>query len=337
MEKTLLIIGDPKGTASLSALKKYAPENITVWENDSRHVYTISQICDKINIILDDNSLSNLTECNMKFDCIIGNPPYDNQMYREFLGAIPDIIDENGKFDLLFPVYTFTRKKCIDILKTKVKIDRIDMTAGHHFKNSINGAWVIRITGTIGKTDKFDIVMPNGDVVRDRTLDDINPSSAKFIEASVKKEIDPLTAEDFTIVKKVMTSTIQLHKHKENIIPHNNIVYLHPSLHQMSGKKGSRFPGAFSLRGFTSQNDNTKNGFYCVTDSVEQSETMYNILCTSKLFVYLYWIIASDSMYTDNFIKMLPDVSNMAYKNEAELYEQFNLTDKEIQRIESIF
>jgi len=46
----LLIIGDPKGTHSMSALAKYAPEDIWVWENDSRHIYTIMMICGKINV-----------------------------------------------------------------------------------------------------------------------------------------------------------------------------------------------------------------------------------------------------------------------------------------------
>ena len=30
-----LIIGDPAGTHSLTALRKYEPEDIWVWENDS--------------------------------------------------------------------------------------------------------------------------------------------------------------------------------------------------------------------------------------------------------------------------------------------------------------
>jgi hypothetical protein len=76
----LLIIGDPKGTASLSALKKYAPENITVWENDSRHIYTINQICDRINVT------ANLDKVDgMHFDLVIGNPPYLKNIHLEFL------------------------------------------------------------------------------------------------------------------------------------------------------------------------------------------------------------------------------------------------------------
>jgi len=272
----------------------------------------------------------------MKFDLLIGNPPYDNGMYRDFLSIIPQMIDPDGKFDLLFPVYTFTRKKCIDILKRTVKIENIDMTAGHYFKDAITGAWVVRITGRRGVTDKFRIVFPDGGVLENRTVDDINPSSAKFIEHIVKYDLSPLTTQDYTIAQKVLTSTNQLSKHKKNDIIGNH-VYLHPSIHQMSKKKESKFPGAFSLRGFyNTKNDKTKDGYYQVTDTPEQAEQMYNILCQSKLFVYLYWIVASDSPYTDSFIKSLPDVSGMSYESDYDLYKQFGLTADEVERIESV-
>lgn len=70
----ILIIGDPTGVHSKIALRKYKAENITVWENDSRHIYTIKQICDRINVITDLDSLN-----KMHFDVVIGNPPYSDR------------------------------------------------------------------------------------------------------------------------------------------------------------------------------------------------------------------------------------------------------------------
>lgn len=78
----LLIIGDPKGTHSMIALKKYAPENMWVWENDSRHIYTIKQVDARINVIED---WQQITDTNMNFDVTIGNPPYIGQLHLEFL------------------------------------------------------------------------------------------------------------------------------------------------------------------------------------------------------------------------------------------------------------
>ena len=40
--KSLLIICDPSGAHSLSAIKKgFKPENIWVWENDPAHFYAL--------------------------------------------------------------------------------------------------------------------------------------------------------------------------------------------------------------------------------------------------------------------------------------------------------
>jgi hypothetical protein len=75
----LLIIGDPKGTHSMVALKKYSPENIWVWENDPRHIYTINQINDKINVVVDFQEFLELADKGMRFNVVIGNPPYSDR------------------------------------------------------------------------------------------------------------------------------------------------------------------------------------------------------------------------------------------------------------------
>jgi len=77
----LLLVGDPTGVHSLTALRKYKPEDIWVWENDSRHIYTIKQICDRINVIEDLDFLDNI----MRFTNCISNPPYKGQLHLEFL------------------------------------------------------------------------------------------------------------------------------------------------------------------------------------------------------------------------------------------------------------
>ncbi len=70
----LLIYGDPTGVHTKLSVRKYAPEDITIWENDPRHIYTINQICDRINVTTDPNEFN-----PMDFDLCIGNPPYSDR------------------------------------------------------------------------------------------------------------------------------------------------------------------------------------------------------------------------------------------------------------------
>ena len=89
----LLIIGDPKGTHTMTALRKYHAENITVWENDSRHIYTIKRIDDRINVTMD---LQDLVDKDMKFDIIIGNPPYGSgaNLAIKFVNKCAELSDD---------------------------------------------------------------------------------------------------------------------------------------------------------------------------------------------------------------------------------------------------
>ena len=103
----LLIIGDPKGTHSMCALKKYSPEDIWVWENDPRHIYTIKQIDDKINVT---NDLQELIEKRMKFNVVIGNPPYQstikssgNTIWDKFVLQSIDLLKDGGYISFINP------------------------------------------------------------------------------------------------------------------------------------------------------------------------------------------------------------------------------------------
>lgn len=68
----LLIVGDPRGNHTLAATKRYPAESITVWEHPDNY-YTIQQISDKITV-------THFFDLNgMKFDRVIGNPPYSDR------------------------------------------------------------------------------------------------------------------------------------------------------------------------------------------------------------------------------------------------------------------
>jgi hypothetical protein len=146
--KTLLIIGDPKGTHSMIALKKFSPESIWVWENDSRHIYTINQIDARINVTRD---LQELVDKDMKFDIIIGNPPYQNDkkngagtgsghsaLYLEFVKVSHKLLKSNGIISFITPSSIFVGSDS----KTKMMVGKnsifstkfIDFNVNEYFK-----------------------------------------------------------------------------------------------------------------------------------------------------------------------------------------------------------
>jgi len=78
----LLVICDPSGLHSLRAIEYgWKPEDITVWENDPCHVYSIRQVDNKITIIEDyETTLKPLDDSFMKtFNVVLQNPPYGNK------------------------------------------------------------------------------------------------------------------------------------------------------------------------------------------------------------------------------------------------------------------
>ena len=275
----------------------------------------------------------------MKFDIVIGNPPYGKRIEYKFLKAIPNLIDDNGYFDILLPSYCVGRSSGIDIFNSILKLESVDMTAGHHF-GSIDGTWVARFRGVLGKTDSFDLTLPDGGILKDRNLSQLNSVSANFITEKKKG----ITTEDLTIMNKVLDSSIQYVSHKSEEISDEFYTYISPNVTRMTIRDKDPFPGVLTLccvtDGIVPKGDKKgkkmNNGIYIKTDSIGDSERIRRIYGYSNLFVYLFYLAGSDSQYVNSFVHRLPDVTNITYKKETDLYEQFGLTEDEVKRVEDV-
>ena len=279
---------------------------------------------------------SNFNFNNTEFDYDYGNPPYNGGMYFEFIKDIPNRLAPNGKFCLCLPIYTAVRKKPRKVFQTQLRLDTIDMTVGHKFLGSAEGAWVSVFSGKLGVTDTVKIVLPNGNILPSVSLSDYMPLSGKAIDQLVRKGISPVVTEDFSIADKVMNSTVPLTKHTKGTLG-GHIVYFQPALRQMSRKRIDTYPGMWAPRGSSKYDTDTcKDGYYITVDNQQTADSLQSLYCESKIFAYLYTMITSDNMYTNDFIRGLPDITHMAHKEETELYKEFDLSESEVARIEQV-
>jgi hypothetical protein len=128
MTKKLLIVGDPTGLISLRAItsKGFLPENITVWENDDRHIFSIKQIHDKIKIIKceDTEYYNKVTSSSMRFTSSLANPPYLKNLHLEFLKAnllTSDYVRQTHPSGWLYRTSKKIEREVKNLLKDRVK------------------------------------------------------------------------------------------------------------------------------------------------------------------------------------------------------------------------
>lgn len=146
--KKLLIICDPDGKVCMRALQNgYLPQNIFVWENNPAHMF----FCTKIDsLITPIYNLDALIKTMMKFDVIIGNPPYQSDkqnghgtgsgssaLFVEFIKQASKLIKDDGIINFVTPINVFTGSEA----KTKhllgkdalLSVDYIDLDVNNHF------------------------------------------------------------------------------------------------------------------------------------------------------------------------------------------------------------
>jgi len=281
----------------------------------------------------------------MKFYVVIGNPPYDNRLWYRFLKKVPEFLTpKTGRFSILMPSSVVGSALSLPIFRDRLKLTEVDYTAGVHFQDSISGTWVAKFSGIVGQTTTFDLKLPGGDILNDRSLDNFNSASANFMTEKKRELSDMFTVDDISIAEKVLDGSAELISHKDDIINTPHYAYICSMLKRQAKIHSDPFPGILSLwcntdrvidRG-DSKGKLMTNGKYLVASSAEDAENMCHIYNDSKLFSFLAYLAGSGSNHAGSYINTLPNVSGVRYNTEQDLYDHFGLTTQEVSRIDTI-
>jgi len=313
-----LVLFDPDGTGTMRLIVEYgiSPSNVYVWDNLSTHQSFLQKLAKvyKFNVIEQNLFKEGI---GMKFDKILSNPPYDNQMYVKTMKLIPKFLKDDGEFQFLVPnkiLIPYTMGATF--AKKNFHIDKIDLTYGSSFVDSIEGTWVCNVVGGLGETtDKFPLILPNGDVV-ETDFDSPNPVMEMHLT-------------DFTLHKKVMRNDNKFVMHKKQKIDVKYFVYIRPTAKRVENKL--RYHGVVNkwVKGL-------EKGFYQECNSAEQAERMLKIYTESELFRYISYCNIGFTMISRFNKEFLPNIEDCCYNSEQDVYNFFSITEDEKEHIRGV-
>lgn len=309
-----LILCDPDGTNSARLIKDYGidPKQIWVWDYIETHQFLLHALSQHLGF----NLIQDIEKVNMKFDKILSNPPYDNGMYVQFLKLLPNLLKEDGQFQFLVPnkiLIPFT--KGATYAKHNLRVDKIDLRHGEAFVGAIEGTWVCNVIGGIGKTDQFDLILPDGTELK---TDFDSPNS-----------VMEMSLTDFNLHRKIMRKDNKLIAHTDGPINSEFFVYIRPTPKRVNNKLC--YHGVANEYG-----EDMKSGRYQICKTAEQAERMLKIYTESELFRYISFCNFGFTMINRFTWEFFPNIEDCAYDTEQDVYDFFNVTQEEIEHIQKI-
>lgn len=300
---------------------------------------------------------------DMKFDVVVGNPPYQagnnkgNKLWIKFINKSLKLSD-NLCYVVPMSLMTSESKQISDIRKMlNGKKNVFNLTKQDIFNV---GEKVVYFTSLQSEVNHSEIILPNGDV---KKVDDISKRQSVNVNDNIKlsifskiesypekndyvydfnrnsnqttpkrlinKGLVSETQDDtFTYIvhhsaSKILYSRVLVSEYSKD----NETTYgkLKVVLNYSGGFVGEKYM-------FLSRNMIGKQMFGIIVDNEEQGNNLINIY-SSKLFSW--YIGAEKSGGFNSGIYKLPKMDNTKSWTDNEIYRYFNLTDKEIEYIES--
>lgn len=313
-----LVLFDPDGTTTIRLIQENGidPSNVYVWDNIPTHIPLLRLLSSKykFNIIEEDLFAEGV---EMKFDNILSNPPYDDGAYVKTMKLLPNLLTPTGKFQFLVPnkiLIPFTKGAIF--ARDNLCIEKIDLTYGKSFIDSIEGTWVCNVVGKLGKTEgKFPLILPNGEQF-ETDFDSPNP-------------VMEMSAIDFILHQKIMRNDNKFITHKKDKIEEEFFVYIRPTAKRVQNK--------LCYHGVANEwIDGLENGFYQVCKSKEQAETMLKIYTESELFRYISFCNIGMTFISRFNKEFLPNIEECCYNSEQDVYDFFNINEEEINHIRQV-
>ena len=144
-EGKLLIGGDPSGLHSFHAIKHgWNSEDISVWENDICHIYSVNQVDSKINIIdgtNDTKSKTSIKSLPMNNFISLANPPFQNSKHNNTTNSLwkpilEDLFQKSRIVNIVLPDIALAPPT---FSKYKDYIIKVDTTVKRYFPNVNSG------------------------------------------------------------------------------------------------------------------------------------------------------------------------------------------------------
>lgn len=272
-------------------------------------------------------------DARMKFDSVIGNPPYQNgdnsNFYVDFIKMSREYVAEGGRFDFIIPNrFLMPGSRSSEAMRDWVEPDYVFPNVNHHFPGistaigAIGGTKVSKKSVLFGKTIPYEFGNVDNRTVLNRRLSQLCPV----------QDIDPTTV---TIVDKFLGHDMTTMVRSAEPPPHP---YIYVSMMYKRYCPTKPKGGTLGINTYVNENDG-QNGFYVACTSDAQAHLNSWFISRSELGRFIAMIFASGPHVSGPLSKgcmpMLPtEIAGVAVMpDDTALYRMFDITDDQVSYI----